>query len=185
MNIACATFDSTTWLHAQEKEPTPVRKDPTGLPGRLTGLVKLEVPQSAAVGIDDARLALRCERQAIVTRSANTRSDGSWSWIAKADGECSRHACRAQVPAASQNSLLGRDILRCVLWHRNNFRDFSVPLAINDLAKSTSIGPWIRPRVRRVRMASSGPGSVLRNALTRLSLMSLRSYTWAAGMSRR
>ena len=47
-----------TGFHAQKEDAPAVGEDPPGLPGGLAGLVELEVPQAAAVGVDEARLAL-------------------------------------------------------------------------------------------------------------------------------
>ena len=55
-------------LHAQEKDSTAVGETRGGLPGGLVGLVKLEVAQAAAVGIDEAGLALRREEEPMAAR---------------------------------------------------------------------------------------------------------------------
>ena len=38
-------------FHAQEEDAASVGEDRSGLPGGLVGLVELEVPQAAAVGV--------------------------------------------------------------------------------------------------------------------------------------
>ena len=47
-----------TGFHAQEEKSAAIGEDASGLPGGLTGLVELEIPQAGAVGIDEARLSL-------------------------------------------------------------------------------------------------------------------------------
>ena len=83
-------------LHAQKDHATAVGEDRPGLPGGLAGLVELEVPQAAPVGVHEGRLALRREEEPVAPRG--------FSASAVARGPRENAGENGEKPAAARKS---------------------------------------------------------------------------------